>query len=398
MIRLVAALAIALSLAGCGFSGMYEVPLPGGADLGPHPFRVVARFGDVLDLVPQAAVKVNDVAVGRVERIELAADNVTAVVHLLVNGDVRLPATAGAQLRQSSLLGEKYVQLYEPVGAQPDGRLTDGAVIPIERTNRNPEIEEVLGALSLLLNGGGVGQLQTIVREVNLALSGNEPELRSFLSQVDTVVGDLDSQQGNIVKAIDALDRLSGSLVAQTANLTTALDKLAPGLKVLSEQRDALVGMLSALDRLSGVAVDTISRGKDDLVNDLRLLVPTLRKLAESGANLPNSLQLLATYPFTDYFLNPLKGDFVNVDVKFDLDLSVLLENIDNASTPIVPLPAGPQQVPATPPVPGLLPSLPLPAKPAAASSPLATLLGSLLGGGRCCCCGPPRSGCSCAL
>jgi phospholipid/cholesterol/gamma-HCH transport system substrate-binding protein len=383
MIRLVAALAIALSLAGCGFSGMYEVPLPGGADLGPHPFRVVARFGDVLDLVPQAAVKVNDVAVGRVERIELAADNVTAVVHLLVNGDVRLPANAGAQLRQSSLLGEKYVQLYEPVGAQPDGWLTDGAVIPIERTNRNPEIEEVLGALSLLLNGGGVGQLQTIVREVNLALSGNEPELRSFLSQVDTVVGDLDSQQGNIVKAIDALDRLSGSLVAQTANLTTALDKLAPGMKVLSEQRDALVGMLSALDRLSGVAVDTISRGKDDLVNDLRLLVPTLRKLAESGANLPNSLQLLATYPFTDYFLNPLKGDFVNVDVKFDLDLSVLLENIDNASTPIVPLPAGPQQVPATPPVPGLLPSLPLPAKPAAASSPLATLLGSLLGGGR---------------
>ncbi|MFL6144853.1 MAG: MCE family protein [Labedaea sp.] len=384
MIRLLAVLATALSLAGCGFSGMYEVPLPGGADLGAHPYRVTAAFGNVLDLVPQAAVKVNDVAVGRVERIELAADNVTAVVHLLVNGDVRLPANAGAQLRQSSLLGEKYVQLQEPAGMPPDGRLADGAVIPIERTNRNPEIEEVLGALSLLLNGGGVGQLQTIVREVNVALAGNEPELRSFLSHVDTVVGELDGQQGNIVKAIDALDRLSGSLVAQTANLTAALDELAPGLKVLSEQRDALVGMLSALDRLSGVAVDTIRRGKDDLVDDLRLLVPTLRKLAESGANLPNSLQLLATYPFTDYFLNPLKGDFVNVDVKFDLDLSVLLENINNASTPIVPLPAGTEQVPATPPVPGLpLPSLPLPAKPAAAASPLAALLGSLLGGGR---------------
>ncbi|MGF7234943.1 MAG: hypothetical protein ACQSGP_08290, partial [Frankia sp.] len=48
----------------------------------------------------------------------------------------------------------------------------------------------------------------------------------------------------------------------------------------------------------------------------------------------------LVTYPFTDYFLNPLKGDFVNADVKFDLDLNVLLENINNASTPIVPLPA----------------------------------------------------------
>ena len=90
------------------------MPLPGGADLGDHPYRVVAQFGDVLDLVPQAGVKVNDVAVGRVERIELARDSWTAVVTMLVNGDVRLPANAGAELRQSSLLGEKFVELTAP--------------------------------------------------------------------------------------------------------------------------------------------------------------------------------------------------------------------------------------------------------------------------------------------
>jgi phospholipid/cholesterol/gamma-HCH transport system substrate-binding protein len=365
-------------LTGCGFAGVYEVPLPGGADLGDHPYRLTAQFGNVLDLVPQAAVKVNDVAIGRVEKIELAADNVTAVVTMKVNGDVHLPANSGAELRQSSLLGEKYIQLHEPVGIQPEGQLTNGAVIPIARTNRNPEIEEVLGALSLLLNGGGIGQLQTIVKEVNLALSGNEPQLRSFLSTVDTVVADLDSQKSAIVKAIDALNRLSGTLVDQTANITTALDKLAPGLKVLTAQRDSLVAMLQSLDRLSSVAVDTVNRGKADLVKDLQLLAPTLEKLAESGANLPNSLQFLLTYPFTDYFLNDLKGDFVNVDVKFDLDLSTLLENINNASTPIIPVPG--VSVPTVPgastlPLPALLPSTP-------ATSPLTSLLGALLGGG----------------
>ncbi|HEV2784395.1 MAG TPA: MCE family protein [Actinophytocola sp.] len=384
MIRLLAALcAGATLLTGCGFSGMYEIPLPGGADLGDRPYRVTAQFGNVLDLVPQAAVKVNDVAVGRVERIELAQDNVTAVVHLVVNGDVHLPANAGAELRQSSLLGEKYIQLHEPVGATPVGRLSDGAVIPIQATNRNPEIEEVLGALSLLLNGG-IGQLQTIVKEVNLALSGNEPELRAFLSNVDTVVADLDSQKGNIVKAIDSLNRLSGTLVEQTANITAALDRLAPGLEVINAQRDSLVAMLNALDRLSEVAVDTVSRSKADLVRDLELLLPTLRKLAESGANLPNSLQFLVTYPFTDYFLNPLKGDFVNVDVKFDLDLSVLLENMENASTPLIPLPTPGAGVPGSAPlIPELpLPTLPLPSQAPAASDPLSALLGSLLGGG----------------
>jgi phospholipid/cholesterol/gamma-HCH transport system substrate-binding protein len=374
-------LASVLLATGCGsggFSGMYQVPLPGGADVGDHPYHVVAHFGDVLDLVPQAGVKVNDVAVGRVEKIELARDNKTAVVTMLVNGDVRLPANAGAELRQSSLLGEKFVELNE--GRSPSGRLADGAVIPLARTGRNPEIEEVLGALSLLLNGGGVGQLRDIVTEVNAALSGNEPEIRSALSNIDTMVGTLDSEKGDIVRAIDALDRLSSNLAKQTDDIATALEDLGPGLKVVNQQRNSLVTMLGALERLSDVAVDTVNRSRDDIVADLRLLRPILTKLADAGTDLPNSLQFLVTYPFTDYFLNAVKGDYVNVDVKFDLDLSVLLENLENASTPLVPLPgAASPSAPATP-------LLPVPVLPSAPSVPstggLGGLLGPLLGGG----------------
>ncbi len=375
-------LCLVLLLAGCGsggFSGVYQLPLPGGADLGDHPYRVVAHFGDVLDLVPHAGVKVHDVAVGRVEKIELAKDNTTAVVTMLVNGDVRLPANAGAELRQSSLLGEKFVELRAP--AEPEGALRDGAVIPMTRTDRNPEIEEVLGALSLLLNGGGVAQLSTIVTEVNSALSGNAPELRTTLFNVDIVIRTLDGEKDNITKAIDALGRLSTNLAAQTDDIAVALDQLGPGLAVVNEQRDALVTMLSALESLSTVAVDTVHRSKDDLVADLKLLAPTVEKLAEAGADLPNSLQFLVTYPFTDYFLNAVKGDYVNVDVKFDLDLSVLLENLSNASTPLVPVPGlDPLPGPAEEP---LLPVPTLPTLPESAPGGLTGLLGSLLGGGR---------------
>lgn len=51
------------------FSGIEDVPLPGGADLGDHPYEITADFGDVLSLAPQSSVKVNDVAVGRVTKI-----------------------------------------------------------------------------------------------------------------------------------------------------------------------------------------------------------------------------------------------------------------------------------------------------------------------------------------
>jgi phospholipid/cholesterol/gamma-HCH transport system substrate-binding protein len=381
-------LCLVFLLAGCstgGFSGMYQLPLPGGADLGEHPYRVVAHFGDVLDLVPQAGVKVHDVAVGRVDRIELAKDNRTAVVTMLVNGDVHLPANAAAELRQSSLLGEKFVELRAP--DSPHGTLRDGAVIPIDRTNRNPEIEEVLGALSLLLNGGGISQLSTIVDEVNQALDGNEPELRATLANIDAVVKVLDGEKNSITKAIDALGRLSGRLAAQTDDIKVALDRLGPGLAVVNEQRDALVTMLGALENLSTVAVDTVERSRDDLVDDLKLLAPTLNKLAEAGADLPNSLQFLVTYPFTDYFLNAVKGDYVNVDVKFDLDLSVLLENLENASTPVIPIPG---LSPAPGPTQSAEPPLPVPVLPQVPQAPqgeqpggLTGLLGSLLGVGR---------------
>ena len=114
---------------GCGsggFDGVYDLPLPGGADLGDHPYRVNAQFEDVLDLVPQAGVKVNDVPVGRVERIDLAQDGWTAEVTVLVNGDVELPANAFAKLRQSSLLGEKFVELAQPEDASGQARRRRG--------------------------------------------------------------------------------------------------------------------------------------------------------------------------------------------------------------------------------------------------------------------------------
>ena len=71
-----------------------------------------------------------------------------------------------------SLLGEKYVSLEEPTEQEPTGRLEEGDDIPLSVTGRNPEVEEVLGALSFLLSGGGVAQLGTITREANLVMSG----------------------------------------------------------------------------------------------------------------------------------------------------------------------------------------------------------------------------------
>ncbi|MFB4317884.1 MCE family protein [Actinomadura sp. 21ATH] len=312
----VAALATASAafLSGCGggFTGVQDLPLPGGADLGDDPYTVTAEFANVLDLVPQAAVKVNDVAVGRVSKVSLPLNGWTARVTLLVNGKVRLPANATARLEQSSLLGEKYIQLAAPP-AGASGTLADGATIPVARTNRNVEVEEVFGALSLLLNGGGLPQMRTIARELNNALSGNEPEVKSVLKRINELTASLDSNKGNIVAALDGLNRLSATLATRKQKLGTVLSDLSPGMKVLEEQRGALITMLRQFEDLSDVAVRTINASKDDMVADLRALAPTLKKLADAGEDLPKSLEVLFTYPFTDEVMNAVKGDYLNV-------------------------------------------------------------------------------------
>ena len=188
--------------------------------------------------------------VGQVSQIELPDGSWTARVTMLVNGSVHLPANAVARLHQSSLLGEKYVQLAAPADGSGAGTLRDGAEIPLTRTHCNPEVEEVLGALSLLLNGGGIGQLRTITGELNDALGGNEPEIKALLKNIDTLMSDLDGHRADITAAIDGLSRFSGTLAQRDQQIGTILDDLGPGLRVLEQQRGQLVTMLQSLDTL----------------------------------------------------------------------------------------------------------------------------------------------------
>lgn len=333
----------ALALSGCDFD-VFGLPLPGGADLGDDPYSVTVEFRDVLDLVPQSSVKVNDVTVGKVTDIEL--DGWHAEVTVALNGDVELPDNARAEIRQTSLLGEKFVSLAPPRGGGSPNLLSEGDVIPLDRSGRNPEVEEVLGAMSLLLNGGGVAQLKTIATELNNAFEGRESDVRSVLNQLDTFMAQLDDNKQDIVQAIESLNDLAVSINEQRGSIELALDEMPDALASIDRQRDDLVRMLEALDELSAVATDVIRQSKTATVDSLQALDPVLTKLAEAGDSLPKSFQVFLTYPFVDEVVgrNPAQarnlhmGDYTNLSVQMDIDLSNGLPQAPGLPVPELPL------------------------------------------------------------
>jgi phospholipid/cholesterol/gamma-HCH transport system substrate-binding protein len=350
---LVVVLCAALLLSGCSFD-VYKLPLPGSTDVGSHPITVKAEFSDVLDLVPDSTVKVNDVTVGKITDISLQGYH--AVVTMQLRNDTELPDNAVATIQQTSLLGEKFVELAAPSDPSPN-RLRSGDVIPMAHTGQNPQVEQVLGALSLLLNGAGVGQLQTITRELNKTLHGHEGDARSVLHQIRDFSGRLDRHKHEIVSALVALDHLSRSLNRQRGTIDATLDELPSALHSIDTQRHDLVRMLKALDHLGGVGTRVINLSKDATIATLRQLNPVLSQLQAPGSNFVNAFSVALTYPFVDEVVgrdpqvarNLQMGDYTDLSIKLDLSL-------DQSGS--LPIPTGlPTTLPTLPTLPSGLPT-----------------------------------------
>jgi phospholipid/cholesterol/gamma-HCH transport system substrate-binding protein len=310
-------------LTGCDFAGLQDMSLPGGPDLGDRSYEVTAEFGNVLGLAEHSAVKLDGVTVGEVDEIRRAGWHAEVVLRL--PGDVRLSPDATARVQQTSLLGEKFVSL-DP-GEESGQPLADGDRIALPSTSRGVEVEEVLGATSMLLNGGGLDQVRTISTELHAALDSGEVDTRRFLRELTAFITTVDDQRARIVSIMVNLDRLARQVNRDPEVVDRALRDLGPALRVLTAQRKPLVRMLDRLGRFSRVTTRVVRESGRNLVADLRALEPVLTQLRKSGDELPESVEAILSFPFPDEVLIASRGDYVNLAVEMDLTPFTLLRN-----------------------------------------------------------------------
>lgn len=315
-----------LSTAACSFDGVNSLSLPGNTS-GGDTYRVTLDMADVQNLVGNSPVKANDATVGNIRSIK--SDGWQARLTLDLNSSDSLPGNVHAKLSQTSLFGSQFIDLSVPDGVAPEGRLSDGANISIDRTARYPAVEEVLSALSLVLNGGGLQQVRTITNELDRVVGGREDESRSLIKNLQVFVDGLADQRHDIEKAIESVNRLGTELAHQTQTIDAGIASIEPALGVLNEQQEKLTQMLTSVGRFGDAATGVIRNSKADIESNLADLAPALNALADTGKNLPEALKIALTIPFpVTTTARGVRGDYLNLFLTLDISTDTITNKI----------------------------------------------------------------------
>lgn len=320
-IAAILAIVLLCALSSCGWRGLNSLPLPGTAGSQPGAFTVMAQLPDVTNIQPNSRVRVSDVTVGNVTKIEVQGWH--ALVTMKLDGDVELPTNATAAVGQTSLLGTLHIELGLPTNESPTGKLHNGSLIPLSNAAAYPTTEQTLASLSFLLNGGGIGQLQDITEAFSTALRGREQDLRGFSDQIDTFVSHLNAQRDDIIAATESIDRLVNQFAEQKPVFDRALRTIPEALTVLKDHREVMADAFDQLGKLSALTTDTINKSKDNLIKEFDQIGPVLESLANAGPALTRTLSLATVWP-KENVTKWMRGDYANFDLVIDLTLSRL--------------------------------------------------------------------------
>jgi phospholipid/cholesterol/gamma-HCH transport system substrate-binding protein len=322
LVATLATIAVAAGISGCGdWHGLNSLPMPGTQGGGPGSFVIQAQLPDVNNIQQNSRVRVGDVTVGTVTKIERQGWH--ALLTMRLNGGVNLPENSTVKVGLTSLLGSLHIELAPPTDAPPHGRLHDGSLIPLSHGGAFPSTEQTLAALSVVLNGGGLGQVQDITEAFSTAFRGREQDLRSLIGQLDIFTRNLNDQTGDIIAATDSLNNLVGKLAAQRPVLDHALETIPDALAVLNGERQNLVEAADHFGKFSALTVDSVNKTKDNLVKELNDVGPVLESLANAGPSMTRALSLIPTFPFPNETIEKWqRGDYANLTAIADLTLS----------------------------------------------------------------------------
>jgi phospholipid/cholesterol/gamma-HCH transport system substrate-binding protein len=311
-------LGLLVAFSGCGPT-MSDLPVPGSGVRG-DTIEVTVQFDEALNLAKGAQVRVNGVSSGKVRSV--TTRDFKAIALLDVRRSAQMRDTATARLRYTTPLGELFVDVTNP---EQGALLRSGATLPTGQASTAPTVEDALAAASLLVNGGGLAQLQTVTQELNNALGGREGNVRRLMQQADTFLTEANATTGDIDRALTALATVSKVLNANRATIDAAMTDIRPAARVLRRNTPGLTRLLARLSEFSDVANGVVGATRAEVLQMLRQISPVLDEFLANRNDLRPSLEALVSL---NHDINTaIPGDYANMLLTMQLD-KVTLPNL----------------------------------------------------------------------
>ena len=292
--------------------------LPKISSVGSGTYALHGVFANVLNLPDDAQVRNGAEVIGQVS--DITTKNFQADLTLEIKKSVHIPVGTTAQIRFDNPLGDEFVALESPTSISVGGPvgaatqyLAPGSLIPESLTSTAPSVEDTFGALSLVLNGGGLNQLQTIIHELNNTFRGNQPQIRSFLTTIDRGLNSLAGGRVAIDNALKSIAGLTRKLNGGRNTIANSVNALAPAIGVLASENGQIQSLIGELSDLGAIGTRVAQQTGQDSVNDVRALLPVVQQLQSVSDQLAPDLGTLARFEAETPKIAP--GDYLQVNV-----------------------------------------------------------------------------------
>jgi len=244
-------------------------------------------------------VRVAGVKVGTIDSIQ--PDGTQTKMTLHVDHGVPIPADATAVIVAQNLIAARYVQL-APAYGDSGPTMTDGAVIPIERTAIPVEWDEVKEQLTRLATELGprsdvsVTSVSAFIDSAADALGGgNSLKLRRALTQLSEAGRILSDGSGNLVDIIKNLQTFITTLRDSNQQIVEFQGRLATLTSVLDASRSDLDGALRSISDVVGEVQRFISGTRDQTVEQVQRLANVTQNLVDHRKDLEQVLHVAPT-------------------------------------------------------------------------------------------------------
>ncbi|TCJ30827.1 MCE family protein [Nocardioides jejuensis] len=306
---------VGLLVSGCGFTAG---DLARANNSRGDGYLVSLAVPDALNLPDGSPVRIGGVSVGKVDSVK--AKNYEAIVTLKIKKETHLTDQAKVRLRYTTALGEMYVQIEPSSSGTP---LQGGEMLARTQSETAPSVEDALASASLLINGGGLGSIETIVTELNKAVDGRVPTTHALISKLDTFMRTVTGSQRQIDRILTALASTSKTLNARQDTINKALVEIRPAAKTLTDNTPQLVALLKEANKLGATAKRIVDANRGNVELTVKELGPVLQTInANSNSILGALANLRAAAPLVKQVARP---SYANLYATVHLSANTLL-------------------------------------------------------------------------